>query len=99
MKIYISGKITGLNLDVARQLFAQAEDWLRGIGHEPVNPMKEVEQLSEDHWKKMMHDAIRVMMDCDGVYMLPNYSDSRGANIELYIANSLGMQVIYAGAE
>lgn len=40
MKIYIAGKITGLDLDYAADEFERAEQHLRIVGHEPLNPMK-----------------------------------------------------------
>jgi hypothetical protein len=95
MRVYIAGKITGLNLDEARQEFERAEQVLSSIGHEPANPMKLVEQRSEDQWKAMMHDAIKVLVECDGIFMLSNYHGSRGARLELYVAEALGMEVMH----
>ncbi len=40
MKIYISGKISGLPLEEARDKFQLAENRLRMGGYEPVNPLK-----------------------------------------------------------
>lgn len=49
MKIYISGKITGLTHPQAESLFKQAETQLKGMysGCETVNPMK----INHDHDK------------------------------------------------
>ena len=39
-KVYISGQITGLESKQARTLFSQAEELLKSLGLEPVNPLK-----------------------------------------------------------
>jgi hypothetical protein len=42
-----------------------------------------------------MKEDIKALCDCEAVYLLRNYSDSRGALLELAIANELKMEVIY----
>jgi hypothetical protein len=48
MKIYIAGKITGLDLREAERMFAGAADEVRGLGHEALDPMVMVEQVAVD---------------------------------------------------
>lgn len=91
MKIYISGKITGIE-DEARVLFEQAENELLAEGHEPVNPMK----LNHEHdkrWESYMKTDIKALCDCDAIYKLPNWRDSVGATIEGFIAKLLKIPV------
>lgn len=47
MRIYISGKITGLPFDEAFKMFENAENKLKFRGYEVVNPMK----LNHNHNK------------------------------------------------
>jgi hypothetical protein len=64
------------------------------MGYEPVNPMK----LNHQHdasWEAYMKEDIKALCDCEIVYLLRNYADSRGALLELAIANELKMQIIY----
>jgi hypothetical protein len=64
------------------------------LGYEPINPMK----LNHQHdltWEAYMKEDIKALCDCEAVYLLRNYSDSRGALLELAIANELKMEVIY----
>jgi hypothetical protein len=92
-KAYISGKITGME-ERAKELFEQAEKEVIALGYEPINPMK----LNHQHgltWEAYMKEDIKALCDCEAVYLLRNYSDSRGALLELAIANELKMEVIY----
>lgn len=92
-KVYISGRITGMEVS-APILFQSAEDYLISKGFEPVNPMK----LNHDHdktWQSYMKHDIKALCDCDIIYMLNNWGESKGAIIEHEIASSLGMGIIY----
>jgi len=51
MKIYLSGKISGTDLDYVRRLFDKVATTLRALGHEVINPL--CNGLSEaDPWEK-----------------------------------------------
>lgn len=91
-KVYISGRITGI--DNFEQLFAKAEAQLKQQGFETVNPVT----LPHNHdktWHQYMREDIKALCDCDIIFMLNNFNDSRGAKIELELAVNLGMDVIY----
>jgi hypothetical protein len=42
-----------------------------------------------------MKEDIKAMCDCDAIYLLKNYTDSKGALLELAIAKELKLEVIY----
>lgn len=92
MKIYISGKISGLPPQEARQRFADAADLLKAIGFEAVNPLNNGLESSA-MWKEHMVADIRMLLDCEAIYMMDNWIESRGASIEYDIANRLNMDV------
>jgi Asp-tRNA(Asn)/Glu-tRNA(Gln) amidotransferase A subunit family amidase len=93
-KIYISGKISGIE-DTAPQLFQEAEDMLLAAGYEVVNPMK----LPHNHdksWGAYMKEDIEAIRDnCTHIYMLKNWRESRGARIEINEAMDLGLTIIF----
>ena len=91
MKIYISGKITGLPLSEVRQCFDAAAAFLNEIGFEAVNPLNN--GLESACWKDHMAAGIRMLLDCEAIYMMDNWMDSQGASIEYDIANRLNMDV------
>ena len=92
-KIYISGKISGIESEAA-QIFERAENELKAKGFNPINPMT----LNHDHdksWHAYMKEDVKALCDCDQIYMLSNWKDSKGAIIEHTIAMYLGIDVVY----
>jgi hypothetical protein len=93
MKIYISGKITGIE-DKAPGIFEAAQKRLGSLGHEVVNPIT-INHEHDKSWGSYMKADVKALCDCDAIYMLSNWKDSRGATIERKIAMLLGLSVIY----
>lgn len=93
MKIYISGKISGIEKE-AEAIFEKAENELLLLGYEVVNPMK----IKHDHdlsWSSYMKEDLKAMLCCQAVYMLSNWQDSKGATVERQLAGQLGLKIIY----
>ena len=77
-KVYIAGKITGL--DNYKELFDRAEKELKNQGYSVMNPSVLPEGFEHDEYMKICYSMIDV---CDGVYFLENSGDSKGAMLEL----------------
>lgn len=90
MKIYISGKITGLPIQDVRQKFEDVKALLDEIGFDAVNPMASHDEMT---WEQHMVKDIELLMSCDAIYMMDNWIDSKGAQIEYDIANRLGKDI------
>jgi hypothetical protein len=88
-KLYLCGRITGD--DNYRAKFLEAENKLYEAGFYPVNPAACVPANTE--WHHAMRMAISLMLRCDGVALLPDWKQSRGAKIEARLARDLGMAV------
>lgn len=93
MKIYISGKITGIE-EQAEKLFQVAEDRLTAEGYDVINPFK-INLDQNKSWEAYMREDVKALCDCDCVYMLLNWQDSKGARIEKQIAEYLKIKIIY----
>jgi len=90
-RIYISGPMTGLpNLNYPA--FNAAADRLRGEGFEVENPAENPEPPCGS-WVGYMRLAIVQIARCEGLLLLPGWQHSKGARLELYIAQQLGLQV------
>lgn len=85
--IYLSGPMTGLT-DFNRPAFNAEAARLRALGYHVENPAENPEQSS---WAAYMRVAVRQMLTCDKVALLPGWKRSRGALIEHWIAVALGM--------
>ena len=95
MKIYISGKITGLTKEEYVSNFLEAEKHLTGQGHEVANPVKFVEGIDLNDYPKLMGKSIEELLNCDAIYMLNNWQDSKGAKTELNTALIYEKAIIY----
>ena len=105
MKVYISGKITGLSQEEYERTFEEAELEILQNGDQPVNPVK-VENLCVEEcgsastfkdgsykhtWGCYMKYDIIALLDCDAIYVLDNWMDSKGARIEVALADGAGI--------
>lgn len=87
-RIYISGAISGHDLEERRKAFKNAEDLLRKNGYHPVNPFNN--GVSEDaHWRKHMRADIRMLTECEGIYFLEGWTKSKGCKLEFDVATSM----------
>lgn len=93
MKVYISGAITGIPATIVKSRFKSAESELIEKGHCPVNPL--TNGLDDTaSWLDHMRADIRLLLDCDAIYMMVGWPDSKGAIIEKQLAQNLGLKVI-----
>lgn len=91
MKIYLAGKVSGLSRVEASQKFGAAEKKLIDQGHEVVNPLNLVD--FHDTWENAMKICIKALLDCEEIYLLPCWKESRGATIERALTISLKMPI------
>jgi hypothetical protein len=90
-KVYISGKITGLPFSEALAKFRRAEIYILEQGDEQFNPML----TFYDNWNEAMVYCIENLLNCDEILMLHDWKDSKGARIEHFIAETIGMKITY----
>ena len=90
---YVAGKVTGLPKDKVKSKFNMIANQLHGMGYQVVRPIG----VGDDTltWEASMRNDIQKMLECDEVHMLPDWQESRGAQLERDIALRLGMQVVY----
>lgn len=94
MKIYISGPITGHAREKVERAFAEAEATIRRGGYEPINPLNNGLPQSAT-WEQHMGRDIEILLGCDGIYMLSDWRTSKGARIEIAVAEALGIEVFF----
>ena len=90
---YLAGPMRGYP-DFNFAAFYEAEDFLKSQGYGVVNPARNGNRNLNGH---MMSDAVAVA-NVDFVTVLPGYSDSRGAVLEILMAQYVGTPVyLYDG--
>lgn len=92
-KIYIAGKVTGEPIAECTMKFGTAQKQIEKMGHEAINPLAVVGSWDTE-WQTAMRLCLKAMIDCDAIYLIGDWFNSRGAVIELQLAQELGIQVI-----
>ncbi len=94
MKVYISGPISGLLYEEVEKAFNEAETRLKEQGYEVVNPLNNG-LPRESIWNEHMRADLKLLLDCDAIYMLNGWEYSRGASLEYDLAIDLGFKLIH----
>jgi len=96
MRIHISGQITGLEIKTAETYFEMVEQELTKAGHIALNPMKLVPYHPDHTWHHYMAEDLKALLYCDAIFMLENWTNSKGAKIEHDVAKGLGLPIYYS---
>ena len=91
MRIYIAGPMTGYP-DYNRDAFEVAAIALKLHNHEPLNP-REHDTPDDAPWGTHLRVDIAALLTADAVAVLDDWECSRGATLEVSIAQALGMTV------
>ena len=94
MKFYIAGKINGL--DNYKEKFKQAEETLIATGHICMNPAILPEGFP---YEAYMPICTSMIDQCESIYMLNNWKNSRGARVEHAYAAATNKQIFYEQEE
>jgi hypothetical protein len=99
MKLYIAGPMTGLP-EFNYPAFNRAETALKAVGFETRNPTGGLAVPADDgtEWDEYMRRGIRLLLEADGVALLPDWSVSKGATVENDLAMALGMPRLTVGS-
>jgi len=89
--VYVCGPMSGLP-DFNRPLFNQAAQLLREAGYHVINP---AEVPSQGSWAEYMRVGLRaVVTEANLVAVLPGFHQSRGAMLEVAVAEALGVACV-----
>ncbi len=92
-RIYIAGPMTGYKDCNFPAFNAQAEA-LRGLGYHVENPADHG-VVDGAEWRDYLRYDISRLSTCEAIFLLPGWSKSKGAALEVYIAKALGMTFIH----
>lgn len=96
MKIYISGKMTGMCEETSRILFLCASSIITSYGHEPINPWSINDRMPNASYEEKMEEDLRIISEeADAIYMLSNWKISDGAQREHEAAIFKGIPIYY----
>lgn len=92
MILYISGPMTGIK-DKNFPAFEDATMHLRNAGYQVVSPHELESELVRFTWEDCLRRDIQAEMACHSIATLPGWKKSKGAKLEVYIAQALGYEV------
>lgn len=94
MKIYIAGKISGLNREDVIKKFEAAQNSLIANGHQVFIPsvLPAYEEVSHEDY---LHICYAIIDVCDAVYLLSDWEKSEGAILEFDYAQQKQKKIIY----
>ena len=95
MRLYVAGPMTGLP-DFNYPAFNAAAEDLRSKGYDVLNPADlESTNLTgkPQEWRWYMRHAIGMVVQADGLAMLPGWENSTGARLEHTIAMALKLDI------
>jgi hypothetical protein len=91
MKLYLAGPMSGIK-DFNYPAFNAEAARLRTMGHHVENPAENPVPPCGT-WTGYMRMALRQLVECECVVLLPGWVESKGAVIERNLAQALGMPV------
>lgn len=95
MKIYVCGPISGY-ADYNLPAFDLAAKQLEGLGHAVINPCAlDGESERNLKWEDYLKRDLKLLVDCDAIFLLDNWHFSRGAMLEFYVATNLGLKFYF----
>ena len=100
MKVYLSGKMSGLEADIWRTRFAECAAILMWEDYEVENPANTI--IARHPWlyrivgyRLTLWYDLRLLRRCDAIYMVcDDWRDSRGARLERMKAHQWGIKEI-----
>jgi len=93
MKYYLAGPMSGIP-EQNYPVFTHACQQLRSMGYEIVSPHETFVCQDAEQWNACLRRDVGTLSGCDGIILLPGWSKSRGARLELHIALTLDMPIL-----
>jgi hypothetical protein len=94
--IYISGPMSGLPANNV-PAFNRAAKALRAKGYKVVNPAELDEGEPCSDWTSCLRRDIRELSRCTDIALLPGWTESKGASLEVHIGKELGFTIADVG--
>ena len=97
-RVYISGPISGHNLEERRNAFRQAQLMLEAQGYETFNPMENglpPDATTHEHMHRDLAELTREDKPYHAIYLLHRWTHSKGCQVEFAVATAIGLKVIF----
>lgn len=92
MRVFVSGKISGLPYNEVCAEFYKAAKVLLDRGDIPILPIEICRSCWS--WWRCMAVCLLYLVGCDAIFQLPTWHESRGARIEYKFAKILRKRIV-----
>lgn len=93
-KCYLSGPISGRDLNERKRAFKEAQVMMETAGYDVVNPLENGlphEASTNQHMKR----DIQLLTECDTIFMMDKWNHSHGCYTEFMVATAIGCEIIF----
>lgn len=98
MTIYISLPITGKEKD-AREKADRVKTMLSKMGWEVINPFEIYHSPDASYGQMLGADIATLIEYCNAIFLCKGWRESHGCKIEKFVAETMGMKIIYEERE
>jgi hypothetical protein len=88
ISLYVCGPMTGLP-ELNFPAFHEAEEQLKKAGYTVLNPAARAGKTEGMPWAWYLRKGVEDVTHSDGVALLPGWQNSKGAQLEMYVARAL----------
>nr|WP_321409294.1 DUF4406 domain-containing protein [uncultured Carboxylicivirga sp.] len=99
-RVYIIGRVGNGSVNLTDEVYKSAFDKFQRIerkllnaGFEVRNPMKYVPR-NIPSWHAAMDICLPILCQCNAVYLIEDFKNSKGGRLEYYLANELNKRLI-----
>lgn len=93
-KIYLSGPISGYDINERMEAFRRKRTELEQLGYDVLNPMENGLPVDAGTHAHMRRD-IEMLLSCDAIYFLSRFTHSAGCMTEFHVATAIGLEVFF----
>ena len=92
VKLYLAGPMSGkAGFNYPR--FQEVAEALRSRHYDIVSPHEMHDGDTSQSWEWYLRKDLTIMLECDGLILLEDWEESRGARLELFVADKTSMFV------
>ncbi len=92
-KLYLSGPMTGVK-NFNHDLFNKVAAEFRMVGFDVCSPSEFFDGDKTREREEYMREAFKYLLEADTVVILPGWEQSKGARIEITVAQELGLNLV-----
>lgn len=92
-KLYLSGPMTGIE-NYNHEVFDRVAAEFRQVGFQVCSPAEFFDGDITRERHEYMREAFKYLLEADTVVILPGWEESKGARLEIMVAQELGLNLV-----